>query len=1171
MKRILIWACLLLALWGCDRNKQSGEADTTTEDTSLDILGDSIGDDNDSDGPDRDGPDSASDVPSSDGDDRTSNDTTSGDQDSDVPVRDSETPSSDEGDSEDSETVTGALDTGQDSEDVDTEDSDEDPVEVSLEVPDELEPLDWADWDGNRDLYLGDSDSDSDGDSDGDSDTDSDADSDTDSDADGDEDAPAGADSPSSQRWQQTVDEFAFAFVTVGGGNRLELDKVRTTVTVEGLRARTVVDHIFYNPYSTTLEGTFRYALPQDASVSSYNMFLGTGTGEPVFFGPDDGLSGLPEEDVATATPTELVEDADATVWGELRLGRVVAKTKALEVFEELAVQQIDPALVDEVAPNTFEARVFPIAPYGYNRVIFSYEQTLPRVGDALQYQYPLPPTDEDVDFNFLLHGETGQENAAESIADVTYSGEVAGVVELSPDNGVLFSKNGKLASESGMMAFDVAMNRTSDEADVLCGTNPVRNEDHFFIRLHPDMSDYSAVSAGRSKGIFLIDTSLSEHPDRFNVNMALLESILAQGELSEFNVITFDAGARWYADNWIANTPDARAALLADMNNVLLEGATNMDEALERLAHPPIAVDAQTPVDVFLLTDGVLNWGNITVDDLMRSYQATSPFDSRFFAYRTGLGSDNLSLFQALTRQGGGVFNCYTEADVPACATAHTYGGMQIESISVTGVGDTPATASGVLTGGRQATLFPGATVLVSGKLNTPGTAVAQISGFVGNVPATLEIPVTLEPRGELASRAHAEIAVAQLLETRDEQMETLAMALCQHYKIASRISSFLVLETDEEYEIYDLDQIEPDTVGGDDLAAMLDAIFAGSLSVPTLFDRLYTMMLSRADSLGIFDVDDGDFMTSLLNLATTADMELPTSAVDIPLIYRDAIPPDYLNNMTTEPYVVTPYYDEAQRRMDDGDLGAAVRALSSIVENTQGSVELARIAAYRMMTWGEKKYAAALLFEVLMQRPFEPQSYRDLAIALWTTRPLLAALMFECALSGQWDGRYTSVRTIVEEEYALLVHALKSYAPEHPVTEWLLGRLEALNLEIPNDDLRVTITWNTNNTDMDLWVKDPAGDVCYYARPHIPSGGVLLDDITTGFGPERFLDSEASEGEYQILVHYYGNNGNQLIAETYVNVTVSTHLGTPDQTVQRSTILLSHVDDIKFTSLEM
>ena len=61
------------------------------------------------------------------------------------------------------------------------------------------------------------------------------------------------------------------ARVYVGDGNSLELVSLHVTTTVEGPRARTVVDHVFRNPHDKVLEGTFEYPLPSGASPSLLN------------------------------------------------------------------------------------------------------------------------------------------------------------------------------------------------------------------------------------------------------------------------------------------------------------------------------------------------------------------------------------------------------------------------------------------------------------------------------------------------------------------------------------------------------------------------------------------------------------------------------------------------------------------------------------------------------------------------------------------------------------------------------------------------------------------------------------------------------------------------------------------------------------------------------------
>src|SRR5262249_23529837 len=68
------------------------------------------------------------------------------------------------------------------------------------------------------------------------------------------DDKPNGkSDAP--QVWKRDSKQPTFARVYLGDRNSLELVSLQVTVTLEGPRTRTVVDHIFHNPHDRRLEG----------------------------------------------------------------------------------------------------------------------------------------------------------------------------------------------------------------------------------------------------------------------------------------------------------------------------------------------------------------------------------------------------------------------------------------------------------------------------------------------------------------------------------------------------------------------------------------------------------------------------------------------------------------------------------------------------------------------------------------------------------------------------------------------------------------------------------------------------------------------------------------------------------------------------------------------------
>ncbi|MFK5855279.1 MAG: hypothetical protein QM503_04045, partial [Bacteroidota bacterium] len=88
----------------------------------------------------------------------------------------------------------------------------------------------------------------------------------------------------------------------------------------------------------------------------------------------------------------------------------------------------------------------------------------------------------------------------------------------------------------------------------------------------------------------------------------------------------------------------------------------------------------------------------------------------------------------------------------------------------------------------------------------------------------------------------------------------------------------------------------------------------------------------------------------------------------------------------------------------------------------------------------------------------------------------------------------------------------------------EIIVGKDDLNDLPDKDGVLQIGLSWNTNETDIDLWVTDPAGELLYYGNPTSASGGYLDRDDTDGYGPENiYWVSNIPDGDYFIQVHYY------------------------------------------------
>ncbi len=93
--------------------------------------------------------------------------------------------------------------------------------------------------------------------------------------------------------------------------------------------------------------------------------------------------------------------------------------------------------------------------------------------------------------------------------------------------------------------------------------------------------------------------------------------------------------------------------------------------------------------------------------------------------------------------------------------------------------------------------------------------------------------------------------------------------------------------------------------------------------------------------------------------------------------------------------------------------------------------------------------------------------------------------------------------------------------------------------------NDLKVYLTWDTDRSDVDLWVRTPAAETVNYQHKVGVGGEALFDDVTTGYGPESFTAKSAQPGEYLVQVNYFGS-GRSGMPEARGEVHVVLHEGT-------------------------
>lgn len=221
------------------------------------------------------------------------------------------------------------------------------------------------------------------------------------------------------------------------------------------------------------------------------------------------------------------------------------------------------------------------------------------------------------------------------------------------------------------------------------------------------------------------------------------------------------------------------------------------------------------------------------------------------------------------------------------------------------------------------------------------------------------------------------------------------------------------------------------------------------------------------------------------------------------------------------------------------------ALRVLSNLAELDVENTALVRVLGYRLAQWDLYALAVPQFESALAQRPEEPQSWRDLALALarrpHPDRARAIELLWQVA-TRDWHGRFPDIELIA-------LHELNDVLTQAARGEKLgLDRLgiPAELLDPVAVGLRVVLSWDADNTDIDLWVVDPSGDKAIYSQPRTRTGGHMSRDFTGGYGPEVYSIRRPLPGTYVVMANYFGDRRQSLTGPVTVQLEFQTRFGT-------------------------
>jgi hypothetical protein len=890
--------------------------------------------------------------------------------------------------------------------------------------------------------------------------------------------------------------------LSVGDKDFIPLKAVQVSVQVDGFRARILFDYFFYSDKDKNLRGDFRLKLPNGASPF-YFAFGGT-----EYLNKDKAKT--PYAAYKNGQPIILQKDSirkrRTEIWSDVKEARVAPKEKAASAFNEVVRGRIDPALAEWAGADVFSCSVYPIQQNKLHRIVFGYDINLLEIGNEsmLRLSLPFKNIDKNIDIDIAATG-----GLQEKIEPVIPGKTIA---------------NGRVRySARNFKPDEYSISLHSPSHVFLKSTGP----DNFFAVSYKPEIPLSGKATVEKDAIFLLDISLSSQPDKMNVWLKTIEGILNNNrkQIKRFAVLCFNVDAGWWQNYYVENNSNSVEKFLDYAQQLSLVGATDLQHAL-RIASRPAWMRNKKPKTLFLLSDGDASWGENNL------YQLSSGIANgdKIFSFTTGFSETDTRVLDHLSRQtGGAVFSVLNEDEVTKASTAIQSLPWRIKSITCPGTTD-------LLIAGRPYYIFPGQKLIITGRGSLhPGTIVT-LTVTQGDIEKIFEIPVEQVLASCVTNRIYGQVAVNQL-EDFSFKSEKASTQYAIHFEIPGQTCSFVMLESGDLYNRYGIDGISTSRFIENNLVNdIIQNILAEEKSSASLGSAKADMKawLEKMNRDGILSFNGDSLFNRNLDVIPEAGFIVGVK----PLTTRNLTNDQWYDATLTELGKPVLDYDQLMKMIMREKRWSgkedAFKLISSFAEKNRADFTLMREVAYTLGNWNMDDRAYQLLRRIILARPAEPAAYLMIANCLIKMNKAdLATIYYDLAFLNEWDDRFDGFRLIAALQYSRFLRQVINHKYFLADTSFAAGRLKEIENYLRSEgvhshtaDLMVIITWNTDNTDVDLHVREPSGEKCNYSHPKTASGGFLSNDATEGFGPEMYYLQNAPTGNYHIDIDYYSSS---------------------------------------------
>lgn len=916
----------------------------------------------------------------------------------------------------------------------------------------------------------------------------------------------------------------------------ISLQKLTIDVQVIGNIATTTLTMTFYNSSNVVLEGELTFPMPEGVTVSRYALDIN----------------------------------------GKMREAVPVEKAKATEVFESIERRRVDPGLLEKVEGNNFRTRIYPLPANGARTILVAYEEELKlnQTSSNLQYHLPLAYTATIAEFSLKA-------TVFESVMKPTFTEQ--------PDGSLSFTNTGNtytatLAKKNfkPQKALTINLPKLNGQPEVQLQS--AGGAFYFLVNVYPKQQSRPRQWANEIGVIW--DCSLSGLQRDIEKELALLGLLIKQQQnltirLGLLNNTFKNAG------NFVITNGNWKQ-LKDKLEAVVYDGGTNFS-----------AINSKTlpAANYLFFTDGLSTFGEnkVALNEPVHTINTAQKADYstlKYISLKTGGQFINLAnvtandAFKQLKEEQLQYLGIKNAVDV-----RQTYPSMPVNvdgHLSVTGItgrlttnlvlqfgyGNKVTTTQSV----QLNTLAPALTSIDVSRIwaqkkiaemdilyDQNKEDISKLSKQFGIVTRNTSL-IVLESladyiRYEITPPAELQVAYDAALKQRsadliERRTNLIAGAIAMTNELKTwwntDFSGFKVKQEDK-YPV-------PDALMGRVAGVEVGAPAAQAARTQAARNES-AQAQQRAQALNeVVIVSAGQARQKSVTASVTTIVApvKPQPTIKVVDYKSDK---DYMKSLTAKgdeayqqylairaDYVSTPtfYFDVANWFYQQADTARATMVLSNIADLDLENADLFKVMAYKLKQAGQYQEALFVTQKVLQWRPMDAQSYRDYALALADVGQYQLALnnlykVLTQTYNTQTAARDKGIEEVVIPEINNLISLHRKRLIIDSIDQKLITALPV--------DIRVVLSWNKNDTDIDLWLTDPNGEKCFYSHNKTGIGGRMSKDFTAGYGPEQFMLKKAIAGKYKIEVNYYGDRQLTVSGPTTVTAEIYTRYATGKQ----------------------